>query len=74
MENGWGIPEKQANGGTALAKGSYQKEKQVKVFLSDIDFKKMIIQTRDYIRTFEIINFSNLMKKRTEFENQGNKE
>lgn len=68
VENGWGIPEIQENGGTALAKGSYQKEKAVKVFLSDNEFKKIMVKVRDYIRTFELVNFPNLMRMREEFE------
>lgn len=74
VENGWGVPETQENGGTALSKGSYQKEKTVRVFISDIEFKKLMIQVRDYIRNFEIINYSALMKKRAEIEAQQKKE
>lgn len=68
VENGWGIPETQENGGTALAKGSYKKEKAVKLFISDNEFKKIMVKVRDYIRTFEVVNFANLIRMREEFE------
>lgn len=69
VENGWGIPETQKNGGVALQKGSYRQEKTVKVFINDTNMKRIMIVVRDYIRNFEITNFEALMKARQQYEN-----
>lgn len=70
VENGLGIAEKQPNGGTAMKRGSYQKEKTVKAFISDYDFKKLMISLRDYIRTWETVNLNRLLKARELFEQE----
>lgn len=68
VENGVGIPEKQENGGTALQRGSYKKEKQVRLFISDMDMKKLFRTINDYIVAFEASIIGPLLKERAEFE------
>lgn len=68
VENGLAIAERQPNGGTAMKRGSYKKEKTVRAFISDYDFKKLMITLRDYIRTWETVNLNRLLKARETFE------
>ncbi|WP_054698011.1 hypothetical protein [Syntrophomonas palmitatica] len=68
VENGIGKPQKQSTGGISLQKGSYIKQKQVNVFMSDMDFKKLLITTRDYIQAWEIVHLRGLLEKRGVYE------
>lgn len=68
LESGWGQTEKNAAGGTGLKKGTYRKERAVKVFMGDPDFKKLMVTVRDYIRAFEQNVFSMLMTDRQAYE------
>lgn len=68
VENGYAIPEKQPTGGTATKKGTYRKDKEVKIFIDDMSIKKMMLTIKDYIAVFEADAFSKLMPKRTELE------
>lgn len=70
VENGLGKPQKQSTGGIAVEKGSYKKDKQVQVYMSDIDFKKHIVKVRDYILAWETIHLRSLLKERTKYEDQ----
>ncbi|MDD4804609.1 MAG: hypothetical protein PHN69_05485 [Candidatus Pacebacteria bacterium] len=74
VENGWGVAVKQPTGGTSLGRGTYRKDKQVKIVMADNEFKKMLIATRNYIQKFEHFAFFKLMKKRTLFEEEKRKE
>lgn len=55
IENGWCQIEAQKNGGSAIKKSSYHKDKSVKVVLSNDRFKEMLRQTNDYILLKESI-------------------
>lgn len=68
IEVGWGELEQQENGGFSIKKGTYNKEKSVKVFIDDEKFKEMLRQCNDYIMYFELTNFKSLMTARAEYE------
>jgi len=50
---GRGIPEKNQTGGTYCQKNSFKCDKQVKVYLVDIDFFKLMNRVSSYIRVWE---------------------
>lgn len=62
MENGWGQRQVYQNGGIAIKRGSYRKEKENKIVVSDDKFREMVKQTNDYILLKEAL----FMKKLTE--------
>lgn len=64
VENGWGKAEKQPNGGIALAKGTYRKEKQVRVFLTEQAIKQLFLQVRDYLMAWECVVMGDLVHNR----------
>jgi hypothetical protein len=68
VENGLGKPQKQSTGGIALEKGSYKREKQVQVYMSDMDFKKLILKVRDYILIWETVHLRSLLQERDKYE------
>lgn len=49
MENGWGEKETNKNGGYSIKKGTYKKEKDVKVFIDDEKFRDIIQRCDNYI-------------------------
>jgi len=64
LEVGWGEAEQTGIGGTALKKGSYTSEGQVKLFLSDMDVKRIMLTLNDYIRAWEVLALQKLLKLR----------
>lgn len=74
LENGRGIAETQKTGGTAMKKGSYKKDQEVKIFMDDMSFKKMLKQLMDYIHYFELTAYARLMKERSALEEKFKKQ
>ena len=68
VENGVGIAEITAVGGTMCKKGSYAKTSDVRIYMSEVDCYKTMITIRDYIRAFEIIHLNGLLKAREQYE------
>lgn len=68
IENGVGIAQRQSTGGVAMQKGSYQKQKAVSVYMSDMEIKKFFIKVRDYINTWETIHLRMLLNERAKYE------
>lgn len=70
IENGMAIPVKTATGGTMAQKGSYRREKAVRVFISDEHMKTMMLQVLDYIRAWEIAVLPSLVRARNKMEEE----
>lgn len=68
IENGFGKTEKQVNGGTALQKGTYRKEKALQIVINDMELKKMFLTVKDYIDIFEHITLPELLRQRDVYE------
>lgn len=69
IENGLGQIQRQATGGIAMQKGSYQKQKSVAIYMNDIDVKKFFIKLRDYILSWETVHLRGLLQERLKEEN-----
>lgn len=68
IENGWGQLDRRDNGGTAIKRGSYRKEKTVKAFIDDERFRELMRECNDYVVHFEQYVFGTLMKEREAYE------
>jgi len=68
LEQGWGDAEQTEIGGTALKKGTYVSEAQVKLFLSDIEVKKLMLTVYDYVKAWELLALRNLLSLRDKAE------
>lgn len=64
LDTGWGEAEQTEIGGVSLKKGTYVSEGQVKLFLADIEAKKLMITINDYIRAWEILALRKLLQSR----------
>ena len=53
MENGKGIPQKNANGGTFMQSNSFVSEGKVFANLSDLDLYRLLSRTASYIDAWE---------------------
>lgn len=70
VDNGMAIPVKTASGGTMAQKGSFRKEKSVRLFISDEHMKTMMLQVLDYIRAWEIAVLPSLIRARNKKEEE----
>jgi len=53
IQNGTGIPQRNKNGGTFCQEGSYVKQKEVSIYLSELDMFKLFCRADAWIKAFE---------------------
>lgn len=62
IENGTGIPQKNANGGNSMQSHSYNKDSGVSITMTDLDFFRQIDTTYHYIETWELLTAARIYK------------
>ena len=70
ITNGLAIASFNKLGGVSIKQGTYRKINTATVYLSHFEMLSKMIEVRDYIRTFETINMSRMLKCREEKENE----
>jgi len=70
LEFGWGEIENTEIGGTMLKKGTYKAKGRVKLFLSDMEAKKLMLTVNDYIRAWEVSAIRTLLPLRDQAEKE----
>lgn len=63
IENGWAEKQTYANGGMAIKRGSYRKERENKIVVPEEKFREMVRQTNDFILLKEQLFMNRLQRE-----------